>query len=77
MVFVRELRLAVFAEALLLLVVVMVDPFALPIVVALDAEVVIAFLGQLALPGARFEDALGEGDAGGYAVFPHLLYGYL
>lgn len=41
----------------------------------LDAEMVVGLGGKEALPGAALEEALGEGDAGGDAVFVHLLHG--
>ena len=40
-----------------------------------DAEMVVGLGGKEALPGAALEEALGEGDAGGDAVFVHLLHG--
>ena len=36
---------------------------------------VVGLGGKEALPGAALEEALGEGDAGGDAVFVHLLHG--
>lgn len=41
----------------------------------LDAEMVVGLGGKEALPGAALEEALGEGDAGGDAIFVHLLHG--
>ena len=41
----------------------------------LDAEMVVGLGGKEALPSAALEEALGEGDAGGDAIFVHLLHG--
>lgn len=41
----------------------------------LDAEMVVGLGGKKALPSTALEEALGEGDAGGDAVFVHLFHG--
>ena len=44
-----------------------------PVVVALDAEVIVAFRRQRGSAGGRFDDALGQGDAGRDTGAVHLI----
>ena len=71
-VFVALLGVVVDAEALSLLVVVVVGALACPGGVALDAKVVVGPLGQLAHAVAALQDALRQGDARRDAVLLHL-----
>ena len=64
MVFIRILGIAVFPETLAFLIVVVIHPFPLPGVVALDAEMVVRFAGQFAGSGGRLDETLRQGDAG-------------
>ena len=65
----------VFAEALRLLVVIVADGLAFPVLVALDPEVVVGFAGEGAVAVAGFEAALGQRDAGRDAGGFHFLDG--
>ena len=51
----------------------MIDTSTFPIRMAFDAEMVVGFSRQAALAGARFEQALCQGNAGRYLVFVLLL----
>ena len=59
-------------ETLVLRIVVGVDGAALPIVVALDAEMVVAVLGQRGTACAGLQEPLRQGDAGRHAGAVHL-----
>ena len=72
MVLVGGLDGGVGPEAFALGVVVVVDPVALPVALALDAEVVVGLHRQQAVAAVRFEDALRHGDAGRDSVTLHV-----
>src|SRR5690554_7861468 len=65
----------VLPETLVSGIVVMVDPFSLPVAVALDAKMVVVLPCQLAVSGCRFQNTMGQGNGGGYAGLFHTSYG--
>ena len=75
MVMIRRLDRFVGAETLVLLVVVVIDPGAGPVLLALNAEVVVRLERKTAVAAVRLEDALRHGDAGRNAVTLHLGHG--
>jgi hypothetical protein len=75
MVFIRIVDIAVFAETFVSPVVVVVYPSPVPVAVAFDAKVVVAFAGQTASAVIRLQDSLGKCDACGNARAVHLFYG--
>ena len=66
------LRARIGPEALLGAVVVFVERLPVPLLVALDPEMVIGLDGQHGPPGARLHERLGQRDAGRHAGAPHL-----
>ncbi len=74
MVLVALLRIAVDAEAFVWFIVVHKHRFALPAVVAFDAEVVISLRGQTALPVSTLQNSLGQCDRGRNARPLHFLH---
>ena len=68
----RLFRSVIYAEALAPPVVVHPHGLALPVLVAFDSEMIVAFNRKGGKAGTRLEDALGQGNAGGYAAAVHL-----
>ena len=62
---------AILSEAFVILVVVDMDFRAVPVAMAFDAEVVVAFDCKVGLAGAGFEEALSQRNAGGDAATAH------
>ena len=71
MVTVGLLYCAILSEAFIVLVVVDMDFRAVPVAMAFDAEVVVAFDCKVGLAGAGFEEALSQRNAGGDAATAH------
>ena len=76
MVLVRLLYCFVRAEALVGGIVRVIDLCSLPILLALDAEVVVRTACQVAVAAVRLEDALCHSDAGRDTVTLHMVDGY-
>lgn len=64
------------AETLIGFVVIGIVGFTVPVAGTFYAEVVVGFACQCAVSAARFQYALRQCDAGGYAISLHLLAGY-
>ena len=60
-------------KALVVSVIIMVNPIALPFSMAFDAKVIVGFEGKLTLSVSTLEDALGKGNAGWNAMHGHLV----
>ena len=67
-------RIVIGAEALITLIIVVIDPTSCP-TITLDAEVVVALTCQFAIAGTRLQHALRQRDAGRNAVLLHLTDG--
>ncbi len=62
----------VFAKAFQATIIVFIEIVTFP-VSTFDAEMIVSLDGQVTLPSSRFEDTLGQRDAGRYAMFLLLL----
>lgn len=65
------------AKTFIGLVVIGIVGFAVPVIGAFEAKVIVGFARQCAVAAARLQYALRQGDAGGYAMLLHFLAGYL
>ena len=77
MILVGVLRIAINAEAVVLLVVILVHASPRPSTSALDAEMVVSLSGQVASPRSALEQSLCQSDTCRYMVFLHLLDGHI
>ena len=68
-------RGVVHAEAFVFGVIVLVHGAAGPVLVALDAKMVVALNRQRGQAGTGLQDALGQGDTGGDTTAQHFLHG--
>lgn len=75
MIAIRLFHGFVFAETLILLVVVVIHGRTIPFPVAFNAEVIIGFYGQRTGAVGRFKGSLSKLDARRYFVGFHLFYG--
>jgi hypothetical protein len=76
-VLVRLLYGIIFAETLVGCIVGMIYTLSLPVLLALDAEVVIRATSEVTITAIRLKNTLCKGDAGGDAIAFHMVYGYL
>src|SRR5579863_2699274 len=66
----------IYPEAIIVVIIVLVVTFPRPAIVAFDTKMVVGYPGQLAVPAARFKQALRQCNTGGYAIQIHFLDSY-